>query len=264
VDSVRGGNLALTCPSLNSEIPYVAPSGNSVAWCWNLLPDRSNGFNILTWTGNDVNGRAIAHGLGKAPEFIIVKSYWNSEDFCVWHSGMGSAIDVMFLNNSNSKLTSSSYFGGGAEERAPDATNFYIGSNNGVNGAPRTYVSYVWTSVPGYSAFGSYQGDGAVDGPFIYTGFRPAFLMIKAYSSTGSWKLRDTARDTYNPCLLLLGPNSPVGETSDTASAWDILSNGFKLRNGNTETNGNGWSYTYMAFAEHPFGGGNVAPSPAR
>jgi hypothetical protein len=124
-------------------------------------------------------------------------------------------------------------------------------------------IMYAWHSVPGYSAIGSYFGNGNTDGTFIHTGFRPAWVMIRN-TSTGSWKIKDVARDLHNPCLQLLNANGTGNESTDSDSSWDILSNGFKLRNGNSETNSNGQKYVYIAFAEHPFGGSNVSPATAR
>ena len=137
-----------------------------------------------------------------------------------------------------------------------------------VNRNSATYVAYCWAEVPGYSSIGSYVGNGNADGPFIYTnGFRPAFIMIKAYSDSGEWQIVDSARSTYNPTqnTSTLEPSDPGGESNFTGRYWngDILSNGWKYR-GTQQYNASGRNYIYIAFAEHPFGGANVAPSPAR
>jgi len=279
-DSTRGANAALQCNTKVGQANYntfqsfdsngftvkgSAPSTNEnttpyVAWCWKK--DPSAGFNIVTWSGNDVNGRAIPHGLGQTPAFIIVKNYDNVEDWCVWHKSF-SATEVMFLNEDAGKIDQSAYFGGGANEQMPDATNFYIGSNNGVNGIGRNYIAYVWAEIPGYSSFGSHVGNGNADGPFVYTGLRPAWLLVKSNSST-SWVCLDSQRDPYNVSYHALRQNFADPELTNTLASTDLLSNGFKLRNNWNDMNSSNESYIYCAFAEHPFGGSNVAPSPAQ
>ena len=120
----------------------------------------------------------------------------------------------------------------------------------------------VWTSIPGYSSFGSYSGNGSTDGPFVYTGFKPAWLLIKCSSTTGNWEIYDNARNTYNPETLALQPNLTSAES--TINGIDFLSNGFKVRTTDANFNTSGQTYIYAAFAENPFGGSNVSPVTAR
>ena len=264
LDSVRGGTNALRSNTTDGNTTYSAPSGNSVAWCWNLEAGNANGFNMFSLAGNSSANRAVAHGLGKAPEWIMVKCYSTSgSSWAIWHTGIGDADRHIFLNSSNPYSTSNNLFGGSANT-FPDATNFYLGANDTVNQTGRNYMVYCWTSVPGYSAFGSYKGNGNSDGSFVYTGFRPAFVLIKRYDSgTGGWVMKDTARKPYNPADDIMRANSSNQEFPQSNSdVIDILSNGFKCTSTGGDTNSNG--YIFCAFAEHPFGGGNVAPSPAR
>jgi hypothetical protein len=246
--------------SLGSDNSGNANNENFVAWCWKK--STTAGFNIVTWSGNDVNGRSIAHGLGRTPGFILVKNYNSSEDWCVWHKTF-TPIEVVVLNNNNGVFSSSAYFGGGANEQAPDSTNFYIGSNTGVNGSGRNYIAYVWAEIPGYSSFGNYFGNSSSDGTFVYTGFRPRWVMIRRVNGN-NWLMYDTSRFTYNPNDTLLYANFASNESGAAGDPIDILSNGFKMRANSGATNQSGIEYIYFAFAEHPFGGENVSPSPAR
>jgi hypothetical protein len=148
---------------------------------------------------------------------------------------------------------------------APTSTVVSVGAA-ACNLSGETMYMYSWRSVPGYSSIGSYQGNGNSDGPFVYCGFRPNFVLLKCTNSTGDWILYDGVRPyTYNPQTYPLVPNETYGEASKwNGYDFDILSNGFKLRTTQGDTNQSGVIYVYAAFAEHPLGGGNVAPSPAR
>jgi len=125
-------------------------------------------------------------------------------------------------------------------------------------------IMYAFAEVEGFSKFGSYTGNGSADGPFIWCGFRPAFLMIKRTNSTGNWWMYDTVRDTIQPMDSTLNANTTGAELTNRVEKVDDLSNGFKVRSSDIEVNASGGTYIFMAFAEHPFGGSNVAPVPAR
>jgi hypothetical protein len=116
-----------------------------------------------------------------------------------------------------------------------------------------TYVAYCFAQVAGYSAFGSYTGNGSADGPFVFTGFRPRYVMIKQTSGLSDWWVWDTARQTFNQMDAPLYPNTSAAETSNAVFNFDILSNGFKMRSTNATVNGSGLNYIYAAFAESPF-----------
>ena len=236
-------------------------TNNDTYVAWNWQESATAGFNIVTWSGNDVNGRSIAHGLGLTPAFIIVKSYSSTQSWPVWHQSF-SAIECMLLDGTTGKFSASAYFGGGANEQLPDDVNFYIGSNNDINGASRDYIAYVWAPVPGYSSFGSFVGNGSADGPFIYTGHRVGWLLYKRADSNASWAIYDSARDPYNVCTHDLYANLNNPEAS--FAAVDLLSNGFKIRTANGDVNQSGGAFIYAAFAEHPFGGSDVSPATAR
>ena len=261
VDSVRGSNLALTCPSLGGDQAYSAPSGNSVAWCWNYdSSDPSvNGFEIITYTGNGTPGRTVSHNLGKAPDFIITKERNNTGQYwAFYHSGAG--VGYGYLNDPLAYQHSSS---SPVMFTATSSTDWTYDANGQVNGSGTEYVSYAWTSVPGYSAFGKYSGNQDPSGPFIYTGFTPRFLLLKGATIGSDWILLDSARSTSNPRNAVLYPNYNLNESIVSTLNVDFLSNGFKIRTNNATLN-QGYDYLYACFAEHPFGGENQPPATAQ
>ena len=259
VDSVRGGNLAFTSPATNAEQAYAAPSGNSVAWCWDLVTDRSNGFDIVAYTGNGTN-QTIAHSLGVAPEFILVAARNTSQSIFAGSTYVDNWTRKGTLN-SDAKWDGTPAW----NNTPPTSTVFSVGASAVANGSGTNYVAYLWRSVPGYSSIGSYVGTGNRDAAFVYTGFRPAFLLTKLSTTAGDWQIRDSARGTYNPVSNALIPNQTLGENAASSIyEIDLLSNGFKIRGDMAAINASGQTILYIAFAEHPFGGSNVSPSPAR
>ena len=261
VDSVRGSNLALTCPTLGGDQAYSPPSGNSVAWCWNYdSSDPSvNGFEIITYTGNGTVGRTVSHNLGKAPDFIITKERNNTGNFwAFYHSAAG--VGYGYLNDPLAYQHSSS---SPVMFTATSSTDWTYDANNQVNQSGLDYVSYAWTSVPGYSAFGKYSGNQSADGVFVYTGFTPRFLLLKGLNLQSDWILLDSSRSTYNPRNASLYPNYNLNEQISSTLDVDFLSNGFKIRTNNATLN-QGYDYLYVCFAENPFGGENQPPATAR
>lgn len=262
VDSLRGTS-AIHSPSIVAEQTYSAPTGNSVAWCWNYNSSNpgKNGFDIVTYTGNGQSNRGINHNLGKTPEFMIVKNRDEAYQITVYHSSEGPT-KYAFLNTNAGFGTDSTIW----SNTAPTATQFTVGNNILTNGDANgdDMIAYLWTSVPGYSAFGSYAGNSDADGPFIYTGFRPAFVLIKSTSGY-NWTIVDSTRNPHNPVDTYLFPNQTLSDDTYSTYNLDFVSNGFKLRNSSaTDTNYTGNTYIYAAFAENPFGGKNTAPATAR
>jgi hypothetical protein len=197
------------------------------------------GFSVVTWTGNGATS-TIGHGLGVAPKFIITKLRNVADGWYSYHADIGNTKFIRL--DSTSASTTSTIFG----NTSPTSTVFTY--QLGVYNA----VAYCFAEVEGYSKIGSYIGNGSADGPFVYTGFRPAFIMLKRTNSTGSWYMWDTARGTYNVIGPVIYSNLINAEGNSTFS--DILSNGFKLRvAGDTNSNASGSTYIYMAFAENPF-----------
>lgn len=206
----------------------------------------SAGFSVVTYTGNGTNGATVGHGLGAVPSMIIIKVRNAADNWPVYHKSLGNT-DAVFLN-----LTTATQALTYWNSTTPSSTVFTLGSNLIVNKSSDTFVAYCFAPVAGYSAFGSYTGNGSsTDGPFVYLGFRPRFVMIKKSSGVGNWVLLDTSRGTYNA----IGPRlyADLSDAEYTGDRYDILSNGFKVRTTSGESNDSGGTYIYMAFAESPF-----------
>jgi hypothetical protein len=206
------------------------------------------GFSIVTYTGNFV-ASTIGHGLGVAPSFIVCKVRngagfdWNS-----YHASLG-ATKFINLNSTNAAGTASSVW----NNTAPTSSVFSVADNGGTNGSGNTIVAYCWAQVAGFSQFGSYTGNGSADGPFVYTGFRPNFIMFKN-TTTGAtnWQINDSARDTFNVMNKRLAPSTNDAEATNF-NFGDFLSNGFKIRQTDQTWNRSGDDYIYACFAENPF-----------
>jgi len=240
-----------------------------VSWNWNaggstvtntsgtisaqVRANTTSGFSIVTYTGTGSNA-TVGHGLGVAPSMVIVKERNASgDDWYVYHASLGATNNI-FLNSTAASSASATAW----NNTAPTSTVFSLGTSLGVNQNTNTYVAYCFAPVAGYSAFGSYTGNGSADGPFVYTGFRPEYVMTKLTSGVGDWVIQDAARDPYNMCAYKLGANSASAENyaavgNTTENTIDIVSNGFKLRSSNGVTNSSGGTFIYMAFAEFPF-----------
>jgi hypothetical protein len=234
-----------------------------VAWTWDagsstvtntqgsitsqVRANASAGFSVVTYTGNGTNpGATIGHGLGVTPGLIITKARSASS---TWWPSYHSALPISNTLYLNSTVSSTTYIN---RFSAVSSTTFTTGSNGSeFNDSGVTYVAYCFAPVAGYSSFGSYTGNGSADGPFVYTGFRPRWIILKNASAVWNWQLRDTARDTYNPAQARLYPNT--SDTESTNDPVDILSNGFKIRATGGDYNGSGNTFVWAAFAEHPF-----------
>jgi hypothetical protein len=207
--------------------------------------NASAGFSVVTWAYNS-SGGTIGHGLGVAPQLIIQKDRTNgSYSWDVYHASLG-ATQRLSLNNTNATQSQIVW-----NNTSPTSSVFSSGASWYTNAD--SMVSYCWTPIAGYSAFGSYTGNGSADGPFVYTGFRPKFVMMKRTDGVGDWWMYDTSRSTYNAAILYLFANSSAAEVSDVTEPIDFLSNGFKLRVATYQPNTSGGTFIYMAFAENPF-----------
>lgn len=257
--------------SLGTEIAGTSGSTNSnavtyVGWQWQagqgttssntsgtitstVSVNASAGFSIVTYTGSSPSG-TVGHGLGVAPSLIIVKQRnTGGNNWPVWVSGVTSATQFLFLNTTAAIGTSTNYW----NSTAPTSSVFSVGNDSATNTTGATYVAYCWTPIAGYSAFGSYTGNGSSDGPFVYTGFRPKFVLAKRSDSGAyDWFQFDTARETYNVMYKHLKPNGSNAEDTGVNPFLDVVSNGFKLRTANNMANASGGTYIYMAFAENP------------
>jgi hypothetical protein len=209
----------------------------------------TQGFSVVTYTATNAAG-TIGHGLGVAPSLIITKNRSDAggRNWGVYHTSIG-ATKFLQLNSTNASTTGAAW-----NNTAPTSSVFSVGGGSfGETNFPSgdSYVAYCFSAVAGYSAFGSYTGNGSTDGPFIYTGFRPSFFLTKRTDSTSNWIITDNKRDTYNVPQNELYPN--LSDAEATATRADFLSNGFKVRGSGAANNASGGTYIYMAFAENPF-----------
>jgi hypothetical protein len=250
-------------------------SGNNyVAWNWlasnttasntsgsitsTVSANTTSGFSIVSYTGTDTAG-TIGHGLGVAPKMIIIKRRTAFvEDWLVYHASLGATKNLK-LNTDAAEATSSAPF----NDTAPTSTVFSVKDDGTTNSASSTYIAYCFAEKKGFSKFGSYTGNGSTDGTFVYTGFKPAFVIQKEYGAGGEyWMMKDNKRVGYNQTDANLYPNASNVE-GDT-NGIDLLSNGFKCRTTGAGSNGSGKLYIYMAFAENPFVTSTGIPTTAR
>ena len=243
----------------------VNQSGRTfVAWAWDagsstvsntdgsittsLRANAAAGFSIATYSGSGTNGDTIGHGLGVQPDFVIVKARNKSDDWRVYHSALGTG----YIPALNSTTVST-----GANWQSISNTTLGLQNDSAINGSGYNYVAYFFAAVEGYSAFGEYDGNGSSDGPFLYTGHRPAWIMVKCHNASTSstnWIIWDTARDSFNMAEIPL--RADLGDQEIASSDnydIDILSNGFKIRTSNGGINHGSRSYVFASFAENPF-----------
>jgi hypothetical protein len=275
-DAVRGATKGLVSNTTDAETTFSAvTSFNSngftngtdynnsgttyVSWNWKangagssntagsitstVSANTTAGFSIVTFTAPSSGSGTVGHGLGVAPSMMIWKSRSNTDSWTTYHISLGSS-NALFLNSTNASF--------GLTWGTINSTVFTADTSQNCT-ASRTYVAYCFAAVAGYSAFGSYTGNGSADGPFIYTGFRPAFVIVKNSGDAGvNWLMFDTTVNPNNSVTKYLLPNSTAAEQSDLNL--DMVSNGFKPRiAGGTGINQNNSNYIYAAFAENPF-----------
>ena len=250
---------------INSGASFNASGVTYVSWDWKaggtaasntngsitsqVSANPTGGFSVATFTGNGSAGSTVGHGLGVAPSLIFIKNRsTGTDDFVVYHVSAGAAYRLL-LDSSGAKVNDPTGF---MNSTAPTSTVFTVGSNSSMNNSGSALVAYSFAPVAGFSTFGSYTGNGSADGPFVYCGFRPRWVMIKRTDAAGNWKVHDTSRDPYNSTGNVLYPNVANAEaTAD--SFYDVLSNGFKLRDTNADHNASGGTFIYAVFAENPF-----------
>jgi hypothetical protein len=222
------------------------------------------GFSVVSYTGNATAGATIGHGLGAKPAMIIFKNRIDSSSakWAVYHqAAFVSQADpnILYLDDAAAQADDVNVLGNTTVTL--NSTLFSLGDYNGTNGSGDGIIAYCFAEIKGYSKFGSYIGNGSSNGTFVYTGFKPAFVMVKSTAS-GNWLIQDNKRLGYNPSNSELYANlTNVEGTFDRA---DLLSNGFKARINSAENNSSGVKYVYMAFAENPFVSSTLIPTTAR
>jgi hypothetical protein len=215
------------------------------------------GFSISKYSGTGSNA-TIGHGLGVAPKMVIVKRLTGGADWVVGHDSMGWT-KYIYLSANSAQVTSAS---AAWNDTAPTNSVFTVATNTQVNASGSDYVAYCFAEKTGYSKFGSYTGNNNADGAFVYTGFKPEFVIVKPANYADNWHMIDNKRDTFNPMDTHMFPNLNNGDSTASSYEFDMLSNGFKPRSNNSAFNGS-YNYIYMAFGQSLVGSNNV-PCTAR
>jgi hypothetical protein len=225
--------------------------------------NTTSGFSIVSYTGNNTAGATVGHGLSSTPQLIIIKNRDSAVNWNSYHEPLGNQA-YLRLNTTGSASTGASIW----NNTSPTSSVFTLGSGfDAVNGSGNSHIAYCFAEVKGYSKFGSYTGNGSADGTFVYTGFKPAFLIVKRYNDAGyDWLMYDNKRQvSFNVVDDFLKPNLADAETTGNANqSLDFLSNGVKFRGNGASSNGSGASYIYMCFAENPFTTSTGIPTTAR
>ena len=266
ISAFNSDGYSWTAGSTNTE-NFNKSSQNYANWCWKangagsantdgsisstVSANTTSGFSIVTYTGGGGNA-TVGHGLGVAPGMMIIKNRSASQSWVVYHQSIGNTKNL-YLNNTDATNTTSGWF----NNTSPTSTVFTIGNDGAVSGNGNNLVAYCFAEKQGFSKFGSYIGNGNADGTFVYTGFKPAFVMNKKTDGTMSWHIWDNKRNSYNIVDKLVYPN--LSNAEDTLTSFDFVSNGFKIRDNRTFVNASGSPYIYMAFAEQPLVGDNPA-----
>ena len=268
-DTVTNGVTAF-----NSDGFSLGAGGNEnsassiISWCWK--ESSTAGFDIVGYTGDGVIGTTVAHSLSAKPEFIIIKARAGTNatnNWYCWHVGL-AANKNMSLNTTAAEFTDP---GSGIINTTQNTSTFgfYSSDSSGivnVNEDGTTFIAYLFAPKQGFSKFGSYTGNANADGPFIWTGFSPSFVMAKMTSGTGNWNTFDNKRTDSGGGNVIdkrIKNNSNAAEIDGTANQVDFLSNGFKWRGTDDDTNISSGSFVYMAFAEAPFVNSNGVPANA-
>ena len=287
VEATETSGMAFNSDGFTAIANYSinGPSTEYVAWQWKanggttssnssgsitstVQASTTAGFSIVTYTGNGSQGATIGHGLGVVPNVVLVKGRSIGDSWTMLHTGIASDFqtDMIKLDENGAAQDNSVFW----NDTAPTSSVFSVdgaGGETKVNANGYTYVAYCFANIQGYSKFGSYTGNGSQDGTFVYTGFKPAWIMAKRTDAAKNWYIADTTRSPNNIIKAWLKPHSSDAE-DDSGDAtdvyFDILSNGFKMRQDFSHLNASGAEHIYMAFAEHPFVSSKGVPVTAR
>ena len=260
--------------SLGTSGDYNGSGNTQVSWNWlasnttasntdgsitsTVSANTTSGFSIVSYTGTGSNA-TVGHGLGVVPKMIIVKLRSGAGDWTVYNSNIGNT-NFLRLNGTLASTSQATYW----NNTTPTSSVFSVGSAGDVNTSSGTHIAYCFAEKKGFSKFGSYTGNDNADGPFIYTGFKPAFTILKRTDSADNWLMQDNKRkNPFNVVDTQLFPDLNNAESSSSAIL-DYCSNGFKIRKTGGNINASGGSYIYMAFAEQPLVGTNNIPATAR
>ena len=295
-DAIRGGNYYLPSNGTGASLADIgtftaASDGYSLAtdgayngngetyagWNWKangagsantdgtinstVSVNTTAGFSIVTYTGNGTNGATVGHGLGVAPKVVIIKNKSQSNTgWVVGHDSMGWT-KYLQLNTTGAETTDNVF-----NNVAPTSSVFAVVDDGKVNSGAGSHVAYCFAEKKGYSKFGSYKGNSSTDGTFVYTGFKPSFVIYKGFSggnTADNWEMVDSKRSPHNGVENVLYPNLQNAEGTGVTTRMDLLSNGFKMKTSGSDYNNNGATYIYMAFGQSLVGSNNV-PCTAR
>jgi hypothetical protein len=276
-DSNRVSSLDADGFSLGTNSNVNQSSANIASWNWKangagvsntagsitstVSANTTSGFSIVSWTTPASGNFTVGHGLGVTPSMVIIKVTTQTGDWWVYHKGLGvNTTDYLSLNQAIAESSLTSMWG------STGMTSTLCGFGAGISAySNNPMIAYCFAEKKGFSKFGSYTGNGSTDGTFVYTGFKPAFVMSKRTDSTENWYMKDNKRDIFNPVDNALYANSSAAELTDWGGATtDYLSNGFKLKTTDSAHNASGGTYIYMAFASSPFVTSTSIPTTAR
>ena len=262
VDGGIYNNSGFTFASWNWLANGAGVSNTAGSITSTVSANTTSGFSVVGWTGNATAGATIGHGLGSAPSLILTKNRDFAYNWHLWTHAFSSYNDTIQLNTTAAIDT-----GTLLNNTAPTSSLITLGNSAVINASGENIIAYVFAEKKGFSKFGSYTGNNSNDGPFLYMGFKPAFVLIKATNTTQWWTLLDNKRDTYNVATLGISPNSSNSESTFNTDRgphnMDFVSNGLKIRTDNSGINGTN-SFIYMAFAENPFVTSTSVPTTAR
>jgi len=236
----------------------ASESGDNPAY--SVQANTDAGFSIVTYTGTGADTSTVAHGLGAVPKMIIFKRRDGTPNWMVHHAKLSSATKRVNLNTTNAEGDASNFL----DDTAPTSSVFTLGFSAAVNADGGTFVAYCFAPIQGYSKFGGYTGNASTNGPFIYLGFKPTWIMIRNVSDAANWNIYDNKRSTENVMDDILLANGTDAEGAVSGKSVDFLSNGFKIRGNDNEMNDNADKHVYMAFAESPFVSSEGVPTTAR
>ena len=260
--------------TVNNSADY-GTSSNLVSWHWKangagssnsdgsttatVSANTTAGFSIVSWTGTG-SATTLGHGLGTTPQVILVKNRSEVYGWQMYHPGLGGNNKYISINSSDAVATDTASW----NNTAPTSSVFSVGASDANNKNTNNIIAYCYAEKKGYSKFGSYIGNGNANGRFVYTGFKPAFVLIKNITDAGElWEMFDNKRIGYNPKNHRLYASTNDAEDT-SAERLDLLSNGFKIRTTGSHVNESGDTMIYMAFAENPIIGSNNIPATAK
>jgi len=260
-DLIKSNNNSETYASWNWLASNTTASNTDGSITSTVSANTTSGFSIVSYTGTGSTA-TVGHGLGVTPKMIITKNRSSVETWRPYHVALGAG-QALALNDVNATDTDAAYW----SNTEPTSSVFTVGTTAGTNGSGNSMIAYCFAEVKGFSKFGSYIGNGNADGTFIYTGFKPAFVIFKKTSAVGNWAMLDSTRSYANVANHTLATNSSNAESSfgggesvfGASNKVDIVSNGIKIREASDYNNASGATFIYMAFAEEPLVGDNPA-----